>query len=368
MSVSTPRRERFRALRERLDATRPETAVEGGWIVEDPRFTMAERLWRDFELEPSRCVQLVGGVGSGKTTQLRLVEKRLRNANSTLALPVDCGGIPRASGDCSGWLVARFAEELLRRVPSLLPIIDNLDSQLMSAELLSDEEKLDRIKDYFAKLRARLDLIRSDDFPLTLILLVDGLDRVHDLELRNDLLRTDIPMLREAGFGVLMTASIEQATSAHSSMMSTHVQPTVSPEREGLEFLSKVLQVRDEQGILTNAAREALGVASGGVLRDLIQLAHRSTDVAYFHGSDSVEVEHVEQATREFAQQQLFSVSDEELVALQDLARGKPFQLAGEKNIRLVTDRLVLDYGEARPARRFALHPALRPFFDTKAA
>ena len=63
--------------------------IEGGYYVEPPGRTVAHDLGPRLELEPTSSHIVLGGVGSGKTTQLMVMCDRLNRVDDILALFID---------------------------------------------------------------------------------------------------------------------------------------------------------------------------------------------------------------------------------------------------------------------------------------
>jgi hypothetical protein len=75
----TERLQRFRTYMERLDAAaEPRSAIVRGLYVPPSARSVAEEITGRLELRPASAHLIVGGIGSGKTTQLLVAEERLR--------------------------------------------------------------------------------------------------------------------------------------------------------------------------------------------------------------------------------------------------------------------------------------------------
>ena len=84
------RREKFREYMRRLNPTAPpQDAIESGLVIPELHgsvfLTMAARA----DLEPGSQQLLVGGIGSGKTTELLLAQRWLQKAGETVSLYID---------------------------------------------------------------------------------------------------------------------------------------------------------------------------------------------------------------------------------------------------------------------------------------
>ncbi len=87
--ANADRRTRFRDYMRRLDPTGdPVLAVEGGLYVPPPN-AVSRRIATRIELEPASSHLLVGGIGSGKTTELIAIERALAKVDDLRPVRVD---------------------------------------------------------------------------------------------------------------------------------------------------------------------------------------------------------------------------------------------------------------------------------------
>ena len=83
------RLQRFRKLMAAFEGTsNPQHAIERGYYVDLPNNPVGE-ITRRVELRPSSVHLLLGGIGSGKTTQLLLAEEHLNQLEGFKAIYVD---------------------------------------------------------------------------------------------------------------------------------------------------------------------------------------------------------------------------------------------------------------------------------------
>ena len=84
------RREKFRQYMARLSAAaHPREAIKEGLYVPLPGRSVADQLVSRIELEPAASHLVVGGVGSGKTTQLLVARDRLKEILDIRPLFID---------------------------------------------------------------------------------------------------------------------------------------------------------------------------------------------------------------------------------------------------------------------------------------
>ncbi|MEK7750603.1 MAG: hypothetical protein AAB654_01710, partial [Acidobacteriota bacterium] len=97
----------------KLNPTAPaRTAIESGLVVEGLHGSLYRTLAARADLDPGSQQLLVGGVGSGKTTELLLAEKWLQEQRQTLPLYIDISAETDLSGLNSGAVLAGFGRHL----------------------------------------------------------------------------------------------------------------------------------------------------------------------------------------------------------------------------------------------------------------
>src|SRR5271169_151287 len=117
-SISAPenqlqRRDRFRAYMQAFNPTAPtRDVIEAGLVLEDLHQSLYRNLAARADLEPGSQQLLVGGVGSGKTTELLLAAQWLRRQGRALPLFLDISAETDLSSLNSGSLLASFAMRL----------------------------------------------------------------------------------------------------------------------------------------------------------------------------------------------------------------------------------------------------------------
>ncbi|MEB3191722.1 MAG: hypothetical protein VKL42_15390 [Snowella sp.] len=108
------RLQRFRKLMAAFEGTsNPQQAIERGYYVDLPNNPMAE-ITRRVELRPSSVHLLLGGIGSGKTTQLLLAQEHLNRLEVFKAIYVDVSLYTDISKIERGALIAIAGLEIIR--------------------------------------------------------------------------------------------------------------------------------------------------------------------------------------------------------------------------------------------------------------
>jgi hypothetical protein len=407
----TTRLEKFRAYMARLTpAADPLDAVRNGLYVPRPGRSTADEVAARLELAPTSSHLIVGGIGSGKTTQLLVAHERLSKLPDTHAAYVDVSLIHDISRMESGALLviagltlgrlldkssddaeAHKAGEQFRRWAHGHrewiwvdgdPYEDMREEYEPSSErgyrrlieqpalLSSPHKSLDwSIKDKSSSLRTLCEGLRKQ-VP-NLILLLDSLDRLSDVSVFEKLVEQDVRAIREAGIGVVLVGPLRAMFGANRPIVDhfQHVYPLpavdVQDDAAGRGFLVEVLRKRAPAELLTEEACATLAGLSGGVLRDLLSLARSAGEEAYMSGADQVEPEHIKVAADVFGRKLLFGVSPEEIEVLQRVREKGTFVQTSDRDLALLMTRRVLDYQTG--ARRFAVHPTLVPLLEQMA-
>jgi hypothetical protein len=113
--------------------------------------------------------------------------------------------------------------------------------------------------------------------------------------------------------------------------------------------------------MLPDDACERLVDFSGGVLRDLLRLAHQAGDEAYVDGADRIAVVHVQRAADAFGRSLMLGLDEGAIRELQEIRTTGRFVQISEQDLALLITRRILDYQDASGELRYAVHPTLAP-------
>jgi hypothetical protein len=336
------------------------------------------------KLRPASTHLLVGGVGSGKTTQL-LVAARLGTSSNIRALYIDVGAHHDINRMAVGVVVLLVALELSKLLaadanPNLLDIKKRLEVLAYQSGqddgVVSPPGPLPRdtgtqltangvreAGEYIKSLSAAL---ASDDSRLVVI--IDSLDRLVDVRAFEAVALADVAAIRWAGIGCVLVGPLRLTYGAERSIADRfdyfYQQPTVDaePGAAGLDFLARVLRARADAAILPDTSCRRLAEYSGGVLRDLITIAQAACEEAYLSGADTIDETHVEAAADAFGRKHLLGLGPDELEVLQRVRTKGIFVQTSDKDLALLVTRRVLEYQNGRP--RYAVHPTIRPLLE----
>jgi hypothetical protein len=344
----------------------PRDSVKRGFYVPRPGRSLAEQLAGRFEVKPAASHLLVGGVGSGKTTQLLVARDRLEATGDVAAIYVDVSLRIEPNAMTSPDLLAVVGLELRRQIPTDRRT-QEIDADLQMFEDYLDPQGVpwnDDPSETFVQTIERIRRLILSHHP-HIVVLIDSLDRMSDLVRFSNLVDGAIRKLRSIGIGIILVGPLTSLYGIRRTIQDrfdrTWHLPSVDVQRDadGHAFLISVLRARDGQQLLTDAAAEWLSALSGGVLRDLVALTQTAGEEAYVDGADHVEVRHVETAAEVFGRKHLFAVDSEQLAVLQRVRTQGTFVQTSEKDLALLATRRVLEYANGHS--RFAVHPTIEP-------
>jgi hypothetical protein len=398
------RRDKFRAYMQAFNPTAPARAmIEAGLVFEDLHKSLYRNLAARADLELGSQQLLVGGVGSGKTTELLLSRQWLIEHGHTQPLYIDVSKLTDLGNLNTGSLVAGLglglagqlakdkqkdagpktelgkAIEKLRNFaygktvwiyrddsPSEAPDIDELDdedrhytAERIPGKLRPPLPSLDReIQDIREPLGTVLSSVRETQNDIVVIF--DGLDRLLDATKFWSVVHQDLRLLRELRVSVLATAPL-------SVLFGTGVGQSISDHFDRVQHLSAiasdpentslrpVLEKRRAAELLSAEAADTICHYSGGVLRDLISLARDAAEEAYVSDRDSISTADVEKVVQQLGTGYLRGLGSAARNSLLQLESTKSFQLSLPVNVELLITRRVLEYSSTD----FRVHPAL---------
>lgn len=384
----------------------PRDVIEAGLVFEDLHQSLYRNLGGRADLEPGSQQLLVGGVGSGKTTELFLAVRWLREQGQALPLYIDISAETDLSSLNSGSLLASFGMYLALTVLSDLAANSELSQKKDKlketygkiAEYAYGKQVRRRVEpaQYFeaqyavagrvlggqfvtetvpGKLKPPLPPLSRDTqeirVPLheflsiarethkDVVAVFDGLDRLLDPTKFWSVVHQDLRLLRELRIPVLATAPLSvlfgtgvgQSISDHFDRV-YHLALIAEPDNASLR---SVLEKRRGPELLAPPEADLICYSSGGVLRDLVSLARDAAEEAYVSDRDSVAIADIEKVARQLGTGYLRGLGPEAIKTLLDLERIKSFDVSRPANVQLLLTRRVLEYSSTD----FRVHPAL---------
>lgn len=375
-------------------AADPARSVERGHYVPHPKKSLADKIAGQIALRPSSTHLLIGGIGSGKTTELLIARDRINELEDIHAHYLDVSLEADISQMKPGVLLAMAGVEISALVSetdnqNLIPSINiiqkfaysykqtilkinwvNPEYQNPLVTVIDHPGMIPLRPETAIEIKGLQEAINTVKQGLaekygTLVLLVDGLALLYEDELFVQLI-PDIEALSEIGVGVVLVGPIQAAYSKHRISLKNTVnllfyQPCfdVAKDPDARDFFTNILAFRASEGFLDQSSVDGLIHYSGGMLRDLINLTQSAIQEAYLSGSDNLQPTHVEVAAQSFGRAKVFGISDEALDTLERVSREGKFIPRTEEDIRLLVEGKILEY--RYPQMRHAVHPALSP-------
>jgi hypothetical protein len=365
-SGTPTRRERFRDYIARMSAAaEPVRVIEQNLYVHRPS-GLADQLTARLEIDPASRHLVVGGVGSGKTTELLVVRNRLNEHEDVEAVLVDVSEtfkLARLRPGCLVILAARTFQGLEEwNFEALIYDINTNDPHRWTSSVPADEwSEISSL--LVEQLREAHHRMRESGSHL--VMLFDGLDRATDHEAFSKLVEQDVAALHWCGIGVVLVGPIRSLEGfgrldvERFERLYTQRPIDVDQDAAGHDFLLKVLRARASVEMLSDEVADILVRFSGGGLRDLISLAKAAGDEAYMGGTDRIEVRDATVAADGFGRSLMVGLTPDEIETLKRLHAGQGFVRTTERDLALIATRRILEYSGNTP--RYAVHPTIAP-------
>lgn len=384
------RRERFRSYMARMAAAAdPALAIKQQMYVHPPR-PLADDLVGRLEIEPASRHLVVGGIGSGKTTQLLMATQALNATPDMCAAYIDVSQKQDLVRLKPGCLVALAGLALLDHLPTdtpgRLPFVGWANGfECEPWELEYDDNRLVKVAGAVTPPERAWHEIDADQVRQlavfteelhrtgrSFVALFDSLDRTSNRKGFAKLTEQDIAALHSCRIGVVLIGPIRSLEGFGrldvDRFDKLHMQAPidVAQDAAGREFMFRVLRARAEESLLPDDSARAVVAGSGGVLRDLISIAKAAGDEAYLAGTDQITAEHVAAAIDAFGRSMMVGLQPTDIATLKHVRGGGGFVWTSDDDVTLVATRRVLHY--PGPPARYEVHPAIAPLLDQKAS
>lgn len=361
-----------------LGPSRTRDAFERGYYVEPPNGGLHAWIGRWFHRDPTAQLLMLGGIGTGKTTELLKAREALEGQGTAHAWYVTLEDYFDADAAAEGRLVtlaglAMLALLLRKREP---PVGHAHDLAVKLHGLLRPDVRVTstlaipiyrqhhgsapptaagELARSIAPLAERLHPLRGARDGVTL--LIDAFDR-YDVDSFVAATRRDLPLLRDLGVGVAIVGNMAWRHGLDAEQRSLFHEVTLQPswdpaDASHLAFLCDVLD-RRSTGALAATVTRALAVHSGGVMRDLVHLAQRSLYEAIDRGGTVVTPDDVTRALEAMRESRLAALDEESYRAFTALEE------QGTEPTPVMCDRLHAQGCVLLRERHWVVHPAVR--------
>jgi energy-coupling factor transporter ATP-binding protein EcfA2 len=331
----------------------------------------SERLLRRIELQPNAIRVLTGPIGSGKSTELLVLARVLNGLPDVWATVIDLSLMHDLTDLREGTLIAAAligAPDELRFNPNrdqrlrLFAYGGTSDASSIFVPGALSPSKLTTLPAVDELLRALRS--KSEARKRTGVFLFDSLDRVRDPDGFRTVLEGDARLLVNHGFGVIMTAPLSTLWSDAGELRAmTDTWEILSYEdpakrSDARSFLLEILRRRADDDLLPESTWPPLVDASGGVLRDLIELARRAVEEAYLEGHDAVGQREIDLAMAGLAHALTLGLDGTSISTLLSVQATHQVRTFDEPTLRLLKNRQILEHRDSTGSY-FEPHPVL---------
>jgi len=353
------------------------------------------------ELTRGSQMALVGGIGSGKTTELRLTEKVLNRHSDAVNVLVDLADYTDLNEISTGAILASAGMRLYSRVrlrlkkagtelPEAVKAANRTLRELAFGKtnwVRQPPEPYDYEPDYeesyvpvkvpgvmklrFPALRREVAEILDQfvriaspllDDEAQITLLVDGLDRLIKPELFREFAEQDLQALKGTKVSVIIVAPLllwyDKSRFLQDYFDLVKHIPAAAADPQHSDFLRQILERRGARDLIDGAEITTIAKYSGGVLRDLLTLARSSAEYAYRDDEDRISRRHVNAAIKQLGNRYLVGLGNTHKRLLRRLSDDGGFPIENSTAKELLVNRQVLEYFSGG-RESFVVHPAL---------
>lgn len=366
------RRTRFREHMARLNAAAsPQQALDSGFYVTPPaELSIAHELSARLELQPASTHLVIGGVGSGKTTELLAACRKLADDDEIAAIYVDVSESHDLANFKPFALLSALMESLASNLENSRTFHRGINNALslygrwLEAGTQAPQDDDDRDVYVHTKLvNAYAHIGRTP------VIFMDSLDRLPDPLKLEAALRGYADVIRKSPMGLVLAASIRLRHGLDRSLRDLFDQLYSAPyvdadDPSGLGFLTSILRARVPAALIDDLHCQQLARLSGGVLRDLLTLAQAAVNETYIRGGDQVTSDHIAIAADSFGRKQMLGLDSEEIETLQRVRVRGTFVQTSAKDLSLLLTRHVLEYQDPHGKTVYKVHPTLQPLLE----
>jgi Cdc6-like AAA superfamily ATPase len=389
-------------------AADPRGAIENGFYIEEPEHSATNRLFKRICLKPNSRNLLLGGIGSGKTTQLFKLSQLLNNTGDIYPHYIDVTVYENPEEVQQGLLDAIFGLELIGLLTHAGFPVDSQLQALIQKYAYGSREEMDilanirtayngeaRLAGQVPRMKhlalrpgvisspratqegsqikqALLMLIEQfhNHFSKTPFFLLDGLDRMRDVEKFTQVASS---VINDADLGFLIVGPVALLYSNFAHTIDHHFNHfeyrsafDIHNDESAHQFFEQIIKSRSAAGFIREAAITRLISMSGGVLRDLINLAQEAIQEAYLSDAEHVEEDHVKNAERSLGRAKILGLEKCENEILLKMKKTVLEIPTSPEEISLLATGRILEY--RYPNRCFAPHPVLRALLSYSSA
>ena len=395
-TVAVPdRRQRYREFMKRFNPAAPAmAAIRDGLICQSPGRSVAKRIAARADLSPGCQQLLVGGIGSGKTTELMLAEIALKSQAAVLPLFVDVSAETDLNQLQHGALLCivgihlwmninpkykvppqvRAAAIAIQRAAfgRRVSIADeelNLTAEIVAGEpdSLSQQAEGKLIAPVAPTKVDVVDLLESvgilvhylNQKQREVIVIFDGLDRLKKADEFWTIVDQDLHAIKSLKLSLVAAGPLSIMYGPGRQIKDFldevyYLGPAIFDPDES-DFLLEIMRLRGAGEFMSEAQSLRLCRFSGGVVRDLISLARNAGENAYLANRDHINSSDVDEAIQRIGISYLLGLGTEQRKLLHGILQGRGFSPTDSVSLDLLLSRRVLE----QDGSKYQVHPAL---------
>jgi hypothetical protein len=397
----------------------PSKAIASGYCVPEPGKSVSDLIAGRIALRPASTHLILGGIGSGKTTQLLVAFDKLNKLpENSYVKYIDVSLSTNIAKIAPGVLVAivgvnlanlmtdseestvkksidvvhrlayGYSETKQRDYLSELTTRNPASLSAMAISIRNQQLALNKIEYHHPGILSPSSKQQSNELTSAVkklyesakrkyenvVFLFDGLDRLDDSKSFSQIIVSDMKELSAIGIASVVVGSVrimyEEFTRSTLEQSVDYFEYKscwdVENDSSAYAFFESILKQRSMEGFTESSdAKRFIGTDaidniirySGGILRDLINLTQASIEEAYLVGDKNLNLIHVDKAAETFGRGKLLGLTKSDIDILQEFANGRVLPPSSDAEIKLLITRRIIEY--MHPARRCAIHPTL---------
>jgi hypothetical protein len=373
------RLQRFRAAIKNIGSTAAEAGVSDELLVVDEGFMRGPDIASRLTLDPKARVLIVGGIGTGKSTQLEWAARRLEESATVLRISEDLSQSATEYSRPHGWnqpVAAGFSAALCMALLGHIVGGRTEFKSISSSDRLAAQTAFEKpgAGSSADKIDTATSILRGANQHGDVVIVIDGQDRM-SARTFSELIAALGHIVETTDCGVIAIGPPDlpfgSGAQAHESIPTfVFVDPLpVDRDAAARRVLVNILQRRLADHVQVGPeALSSIALLSSGVIRDALQLLKLSLNHAFSVGADTVSLRSVQIAHEEFVRSKLFGLEPAPLSMLQNVTKEGLWMLSGNVERELFRRGLLVAQYDAEKRLSFVVHAAIAPMLPRIAA
>lgn len=379
----------------------PSKAINSGYYMAEPRQSVSDLIAGRIALRPASTHLILGGIGSGKTTQLLMTLNKVNELPDIYARYIDVSTYTDISKISAGVLVTivglTFASLLSNNkeenIKNSIDVIQKIaygyseikqekeQANIFGFSYLGGKTITKEVSQYHKGILSNEGVQQSHELIKAVLVLYnsvkykynqtcfmfDGLDRLIDSQSFLPLVTHDMRELSNIGIGCVLIGSAFTLYEEYKNMVLQSVDYVgyqscfdVEQDDSAYEFFESIIRSRTSDNFITSDVIRSIIINSGGILRDLINITQLSIEEAYFSDNEEILLQsHVDKAVESFSRAKLMGLTKSDMDILRNFAKGNKLFSSSRDELKLLSVGKIVEY--RYPKERYSIHPTLLP-------